>query len=57
MDVYHANNLINMDRVNPSKTTFMSNHNNCCYNVIPFRLKKACATYQRLVDVVFSKKI
>lgn len=33
------------------------NHDNYYYNVMPFWLKNASATYHRLVDVVFSKQI
>lgn len=39
------------------KTTFMMNKNNYCYDVIPFKLKNARATCQRLMDIVFSIQI
>lgn len=46
-----------MDPLEALKTTFMSNHNNYFYNVMPFRLKNAHVTYQRLMYVVLSCQI
>lgn len=46
-----------MDLVDAPKTSFMSDHNNYYYNIIPFGIKKVCATYQRIMDTVFSKHI
>ena len=57
MNAYYGYNQINMDLVDESKITFMSNHGNYYYNVMPFGLKSACATYQRLTYIVFSKQI
>lgn len=37
--------------------TFMLNHGNCYYNVMPFDLKNVGATYRRLIEVVFSDQI
>lgn len=42
-----------MDPMNTLKTTFMSNHGNYYYNVVPFGQKNTRATYQRLMDIVF----
>lgn len=36
--------------LNVPKTSFMSNHGNYYYNVIPFSLKNVGATYQYLMD-------
>lgn len=55
MDPFSCYNQIKSCR--PSNTTFMSNHDNYYYNIIPFRLHNAYVTYQRLVGVVFLKKI
>jgi len=35
------------------KTTFMTDRSNYCYRVMPFGLKNAGATYQRLMDKIF----
>ena len=35
------------------KTTFITPHELYCYNVMPFELKNAWATYQRLVTEIF----
>src|SRR4051812_8801518 len=39
------------------KTTLLSNHDNYCYNFMPFGLKNTSSTYQRLKDVVFAHQI
>lgn len=46
-----------MNHYNASKTTFITNHNNYHYEVMPFGLKNTEANYQRLMDVVFFKHI
>lgn len=43
--------------MNEPKKTFMSNHGKYYCNGIPFKLKNPRATYQRVIDVVFSKEI
>ena len=35
----------------------MTGQGTCCYQVMPFGLKKVGATYQRLVNKMFQKKI
>jgi len=37
-----------------SKTTFMTETSSYCYEVMPFGLKNAGATYQRLLDKVLA---
>ncbi|GAU40547.1 hypothetical protein TSUD_367500 [Trifolium subterraneum] len=57
MDVYSGYNQIKMHPMDAQHTTFMSNTCNYFYNVMPFGLKNAGATYQRLMDRVFVKQI
>lgn len=53
MVAYSGYNQIMMDRMDAPRATFMSNHGNY-YHIIPFRLKNADTTYQRVIDIVFS---
>ncbi|CAH1441273.1 unnamed protein product [Lactuca virosa] len=39
------------------KTAFYTDHGTFCYTKMPFGLKNAASTYQRLVDSVFAKQI
>ncbi|PNX91900.1 gag-pol polyprotein [Trifolium pratense] len=57
MDAYSGYNQIKMSPVDAPHTAFMSNTCNYFYNVMPFGLKNAGATYQRLMDRVFSEQI
>jgi hypothetical protein len=54
MDAYSGYNQIKMNPTDAPHTTFMTNTCNYFYNVMPFGLKNAGATYQRLMDRVFS---
>lgn len=40
-----------------TKTTFITERANYCYEVMPFGLKNVGATYQRLMDRIFSAQI
>ena len=46
-----------MDPSNQEKTSFITNQGTYCYRVMPFGLKNAGATYQRLVNKMFQKQI
>ncbi|XP_072054880.1 uncharacterized protein [Arachis hypogaea] len=49
--------MILMHPEDQSKTAFITEHGNFCYKVMPFGLKNAGATYQRLMDKVFQHQI
>ena len=57
MDAFSGNNQINMDPDDQEKTLFVTSQGTYCYRVMPFRLKNAGATYQRLVNKMFQKQI
>ncbi|GAU44771.1 hypothetical protein TSUD_138830 [Trifolium subterraneum] len=57
MDAYSGYNQIKMHPMDAQHTTFMSNTCKYFYNVMPFGLKNAGATYQRLMDRVFVEQI
>ena len=57
MDAFSGYNQINMDPSNQEKTSFVTGQGNYCYRVMPFGLKNAVATYQRLVNKMFQKQI
>ena len=46
-----------MDRNDQEKTTFVTRQGTYNYQVMPFGLKNAGATYQRLVNKMFQKQI
>ena len=46
-----------MDPNDQEKTSFVTGKGTYCYGVMPFGLKKAGATYQRLVNRMFQKQI
>ena len=57
MDAFSGYNLISMDPSDQEKTLFVTSQGTYCYRVMPFRLKNAGATYQRLVNRMFQKQI
>lgn len=57
MNAYLGYNQIQMNAADEEKTTFITNLGLYCYQVIPFRLKNARATYQRLVICMFKEQI
>ena len=54
LDAYSGYNQIPMDAADMHKTAFITDDANYFYRVMPFGLKNAGATYQRLMDKVFS---
>ena len=57
MDAFSGYNQISMDPDDKEKTSFVTAQGTYCYRVMPFRLKNAGATYQRLVNRMFQKQI
>ena len=57
MDAFSGYNQISMDPNDQEKTSFITAQGTYCYRVIPFGLKNAGATYQRLVNRMFQKQI
>ena len=57
MDASSGYNLIRMDETNQEKTSFVTSQGLFCYKVMPFELKNARATYQRLVSHMFRSQI
>lgn len=57
LDAYSGYNQIAMHLPDRQKTTFVTDKGLYCYRVMPFGLKNAGATYQRLVNQMFSKQI
>ena len=57
MDAFSGYNQISMDPDDQEKTSFVTAQGTYCYRVMPFGLKNAGATYQRLVNRMFHKQI
>ena len=57
MDAFSDYNQISMDPNDQEKTSFVTRQGTYCYRVMPFGLKNAEATYQRLVNRMFQKQI
>ena len=55
MDAFSRYNQIQMTEEDQEKTAFITNQGLYCYRVMPFGLKNAGTTYQRLVNQMFSK--
>ena len=54
LDAFSGYNQIKMHPRDESKIAFMTETNSYCYKVMPFGLKNAGATYQRLMDKVLA---
>lgn len=57
LDAYSSNNKIKMDLGDEEKKIFITEFANFCYKVMPFGLKNAGVTYQRLMDKVFKSHL
>nr|KYP73029.1 Transposon Ty3-I Gag-Pol polyprotein [Cajanus cajan] len=57
LDAYSGYNQIPMHPRDEEKTAFITDSANYCYQVMPFGLKNAGATYQRLMNKVFQRQI
>ena len=57
IDAFSRYNQIRMDDANQEKTSFVTSQGLFCYKVMPFDLKNAGATYQRLVNHMFGSQI
>ena len=57
MDAISGYNQIKMDKEDQEKTSFITSQGLLCYKVMPFGLKNAEATYQRLVNHMFRPQI
>ena len=57
MDAFSGYNQISMKPNDQEKTSFVTAQGTYCYRVMPFGLKNAGATYQRLVNRMFQKQI
>nr|KYP41524.1 Retrovirus-related Pol polyprotein from transposon 17.6 [Cajanus cajan] len=57
LDAYSGYNQIMMHPPDKVHTSFITDHANYCYRVMPFGLKNAGATYQRLMYKVFQQQI
>ena len=57
MDAFSEYNQIKKDEIDQEKTSFITSQGLFCYKMIPFGLKNAGATYQRLVNHMFHPQI
>ena len=57
MDAFSGYNQIRMHEADQEKTSFVTSQGLFCYKVMPFGLKNAGATYQRLMNKMFVQQI
>ena len=55
MDAFLGYNQIRMNKKDQEKTIFVTSQGLYCHKAMPFGLKNVGATYQRLVNQMFSK--
>ena len=54
MDTFSGYNQIKMEEADQEKASFVTSQGLFCYKVMPFGLKNAGATYQRLMNKMFA---
>ncbi|GJZ86724.1 putative nucleotidyltransferase, ribonuclease H, partial [Tanacetum coccineum] len=57
LDVYKGYHQIPMAKIDEEKTAFFTREGAFCYKRLPFGLKNAGATYQKLIDKLFSYQL
>nr|KYP34074.1 Transposon Ty3-G Gag-Pol polyprotein [Cajanus cajan] len=57
MDAYSGYNQVRMHPADEDNTAFIADQATYCYKVMPFGLKNAGATYQRLIDKVLANQL
>ena len=57
MDAFSGYNQIKMNEGDQEKTSFVTSQGLFCYKVMSFRLKNTKATYQRLMNKMFTHQI
>ena len=57
MDAFSSYNQIKMKEEDQEKTSFVTSQGLFCYKVMPFELKNAGATYQRLMNKMFAHQL
>jgi hypothetical protein len=57
MDAFSGYNQIHMNEIDLDKTSVITDRGLYCYKMMPFRVKNAGATYQRLVNKMFQDYI
>ena len=57
MDAFLGYNQIKMEEADQENTSFVTSQGLFCYKVMPFGLKNAGATYQRLMNKMFTHQI
>ncbi|GJW93198.1 reverse transcriptase domain-containing protein, partial [Tanacetum coccineum] len=57
LDAYKGYHQIRMARLDEEKTSFHTEHETFCYEKMPFGLKNAGATYQRLMNHMFASQL
>ena len=57
MDAFSGYNQIKLNEADQEKTSFVTNQGLFCYKVMPFGIKNSGATYQRLMNRMFTHQI